>query len=53
MNFLGLLYIISKTLDRFKRSDLMRSRGLALHYTNDIEVITKNYTTHLKNSLKL
>ena len=44
---LGLPFLINKHKNRYNRSELMRSRGIAIHYTDDNTVITENY-----NSLK-
>jgi hypothetical protein len=43
MAYLGLNFIIDKTIKRYERSTLMRSKGLAVHYTDDIDKIKKNY----------
>ena len=53
MSYLGLPFIINKTLKRHERSEDMRKIGLAIHYINDTDLITKYYNNNLKNSLKL
>jgi glycosyltransferase involved in cell wall biosynthesis len=49
MNKLGLLYIINKMIKRYERNELMRSKGLNIHYSNDIEKIKKDYDDLLLN----
>ncbi len=50
MSNLGLDYIVNKTLNRYKRSTKMRSSGLAIHYTDNIQNITDDYNNKLQNS---
>ena len=50
MAFLGLEFIIDKMIKRFNRSTRMRSVGMAIHYIDDIEKITEQYTTKLRIS---
>jgi glycosyltransferase involved in cell wall biosynthesis len=49
MNYLGLEFSIDKIMRRYERSSLMRSKGMATHYINDIEEIRKKYETLLEN----
>jgi len=53
MSYLGLNFVIDKIKKRFQRSARMRSVGMAIHYTNDINHITNQYKTKLKNSFIL
>ncbi len=50
MAYLGLEFFIDKMIKRFKRSERMRSIGMDIHYSNNIEQITEQYTTRLRNS---
>jgi len=50
MSNLGLPFLINKMKNRYKRSSLMRSKGLAFHYTKDEEKIKNNYNKLLKES---
>jgi hypothetical protein len=47
MNFLGLPFILNKTLKRYERSEDMRKIGLANHYINDTETIINRYNNFL------
>jgi len=51
MNYLGLPYIINKTINRYNRSDEMRKCNLNIHYTDNIDNITKRYKDHLEQSV--
>ena len=53
MAYLGLNFIIDKMKKRFKRSTRMRSVGMAIHYTNNVNEVTNRYNTKLKNCYKL
>jgi len=50
MAYLGLPFIVNKMKQRYQRSAEMRLQGMSIHYTNDVERITKDYTTLLENS---
>ena len=49
MNKLGLLYTINKMIKRYERNELMRSKKLNIHYSNDLEKIKKDYEDLLLN----
>jgi hypothetical protein len=49
MNKLGLLYTINKMMKRYERNELMRSKKLNIHYSNDLEKIKKDYEDLLLN----
>ena len=49
MCFLGLPYLIHKMKMKFQRSHDMRQNGLAVHYTNNVDIITKRYTDNDKH----
>ena len=49
MNWLGLNYIIDKTLKRYERSELMRTYGWCVHYNNDITKIKEFYNSNLNH----
>jgi hypothetical protein len=49
MNFLGIPFILNKTLKRHERSENMRKIGLAIHYINDTEQIINQYNSFLRN----
>jgi glycosyltransferase involved in cell wall biosynthesis len=51
MSYLGLEFTINKLKQRYDRSHEMRNKGIAIHYINDIDKITKEYTTLLSNSI--
>jgi hypothetical protein len=53
MAYLGLPFIIHKMKQRYQRSTKMRSIGHSIHYINDDEKITKDYTTLLAKSTTL
>jgi Glycosyl transferase family 2 len=50
MSYLGLNYIVNKTVQRYNRSEKMRGFGLATHYTNNKEEITQDYNNKLEKS---
>jgi hypothetical protein len=50
MAYLGLNFIINKIIKRYERSHLMRSKGVAVHYTNDINKIKNEYNNQLQRS---
>ena len=50
MAYMGLNFYINKMCNRYKRTDLMRKKNIAIHYTNNIERITNDYNTRLINS---
>jgi hypothetical protein len=49
MSYLGLSYITQKMIKRYERSELMRSYGMATHYTTDVDTIANDYKTKLNN----
>ena len=49
MNWLGLNYIINKTLKRYERNELMRTYGWCVHYNNDITKIKELYNSNLNH----
>ena len=49
MNWLGLNYIIDKTLKRYERNELMRTQGCNIHYINDITKIKELYNSNLNH----
>lgn len=49
MSHLGLPFLINKILKRYERTELMRSKGLAIHYTNNIENVKSYYLCCLSN----
>lgn len=49
MNKLGLLYTINKMIKRYERNELMRSKKLNIHYSNDLVEIKKEYEDLLLN----
>lgn len=53
MAYLGLNFIIDKMEKRFKRSSRMRSVGMAIHYTDNVNEVTNRYNSKLKNCYKL
>jgi hypothetical protein len=50
MAYLGIPFITNKMIKRYERSHSMRERGLAIHYTDDIEKIYGDYTNKLSSS---
>lgn len=50
MSYLGLNYIINKTLTRYERSEKMRGFGLSTHYTNNKESIIEDYNNKLNTA---
>jgi hypothetical protein len=50
MSYLGLPFLTDKWIKRYQRSELMRSKGLAVHYTDDLQKIEKAYESQLKSS---
>lgn len=50
MAMLGLKFFINKMIQRYLRSSNMQKKGLATHYTNDIENITASFNHLLTNS---
>ena len=53
MCYLGLNFILNKMLKRYERSIEMRKHGMATHYMNDKEKITKEYMNRLNKSIIL
>ena len=51
MNFLGLEYYADKSKARHSRSEMMRRRGIATHYTNCYERAKSSYLSALTRSL--
>lgn len=47
MAYLGLPYITHKMIKRYERSELMRSQGMAIHYTDNSDNIKNDYITRL------
>jgi hypothetical protein len=50
MAYLGLPFITNKMVKRFQRTELMRSWGLAIHYTDDTESVRHGYLARLKSA---
>lgn len=50
MSHLGIPFLVNKMIKRYERSEIMRSQGLATHYTNDIEKIKSDYNYFLSCS---
>lgn len=50
MAYLGLNFFIDKMIKRFERTERMRSVGMDIHYINNVEQITEQYTTRLNDS---
>jgi len=50
MSTLGLKFFIDKMIQRYLRSSTMQKRGMATHYTNNIESITATFNNLLANS---
>jgi glycosyltransferase involved in cell wall biosynthesis len=53
MDILGLPYKIKKNKMRFERAKLMAQKGLATHYTNDINKIKQDYHRSVKNAMDI
>ena len=53
MEYMGLPFIIDKIKKRFERSADMRSQGFAIHYTDNINLITEKYNNNLKESIEI
>ncbi len=53
MDALGLPYKIFKNKNRYERSREMAQKGVATHYSNDIDKITMNFNKALKNRTDL
>ena len=53
MNFLGLEFYIDKVTKRYSRNEKMRTYGMNVHYTNDIEKAKEYYNNVLESSLTL
>ena len=53
MSALGLPFITNKMIKRYERTELMRELGVAIHYTNDNELIRSMYLGMLKESRSL
>ena len=49
MCMLGLSFLTQKMIKRYERSHLMRSKGMAVHYTDDVERIKQGYLSSLRN----
>lgn len=49
MSTLGLNFLINKYTKRYERSGAMRLRGMAIHYTQDINEINKLYYDSINN----
>jgi hypothetical protein len=49
MAYMGLPFLINKMTKRYERSELMRSKGMGTHYTNDVIKITTNYNSQFQN----
>jgi len=49
MSYLGLKFITNKILKRYERTRKMRKKGLAIHYTDEIQKITDSYYSKLIN----
>jgi len=52
MSSLGLPFLTNKLTERYKRAGVMRTYGLATHYTDELYKIEEIYKTHL-NTCKL
>jgi ribosome-associated toxin RatA of RatAB toxin-antitoxin module len=50
MSYLGLPFIINKMIKRYERTELMRSHGMGIHYTNNIEKIINEYNQLLESA---
>lgn len=50
MQCIGLEYLINKFTSSYHRSTEMHKQGMAVHYTNNIDEITKRYNDTLKNT---
>jgi len=51
--YLGLPFITNKMIKRYERTEEMRSSGIAIHYTNNVETIRADYMNRLENSVEL
>lgn len=51
MSILGLKYFINKMVNRYERSHKMRSKGMAIHYDNNIQNITNLYYEKVNKSI--
>ena len=50
---LGVNFLLDRIIERYKRSELMRKDGLAIHYTDDIYRIKNDYQHKLNSSILL
>lgn len=50
---LGLNFLINKMINRYKRSEEMRSQGKAIHYTDNIDNITIAFNKLLSESIEM
>jgi ribosome-associated toxin RatA of RatAB toxin-antitoxin module len=53
LSYLGLPFLMDKMNKRYIRTELMRSNGIALHYTNNSEAIKSDYLNHLRDAALL
>jgi hypothetical protein len=50
MQYMGLKFITNKHVERHKRNELMRKKNWNIHYTNDVNIIKRNYLHALESS---
>lgn len=50
MSYLGLPFILNKIMKRYERTELMRTMGIAIHYTNDPDAIRRDFESRLQQS---
>ena len=50
---LGIPFLVQKMKNRYERSETMRSKGLAIHYTNNVSQVKNEYKLFLNKSILL
>jgi len=53
MEYLGLPFIINKIKKRYERTSEMRKQNIAIHYTDDVDKIKRNYDSNVQKSTAL